>query len=218
MSRFWKAPVLFQDQTIYVVGGGPSLTGVDLSGLASRRTITVNNAYQIVPRPDVVFYCDSRWWGWHKAEVQARGFPRIITTASASHMHRDPGSCRMNRAYTYGVEGGLGLSDQPDTLCGPDGGSQAINLAYLLGASRIVLLGFDMGFDAGRAHWHEDHPILTPESNYIERFLPTYPALIDALRQRGVEVLRVGPSRLDFIDEISLADAVRLNDRRRQIL
>lgn len=42
---------------------------------------------------------------------------------------------------------------------GGNSGFQAINLAYLFGAARIVLLGFDMQCgDDGLSHWFGDHP------------------------------------------------------------
>jgi hypothetical protein len=40
---------------------------------------------------------------------------------------------------------------------GGNSGYQAVNLAWLFGAARIVLLGFDMGATGGRLHWHKDH-------------------------------------------------------------
>jgi hypothetical protein len=42
---------------------------------------------------------------------------------------------------------------------GGNSGFQAINLAYLWGASRIVLLGFDMQVDqiSGASHWFGEH-------------------------------------------------------------
>jgi len=42
---------------------------------------------------------------------------------------------------------------------GGNSGFQAINLAYLWGASRIVLLGFDMQVGrGGESHWFGSHP------------------------------------------------------------
>jgi hypothetical protein len=42
---------------------------------------------------------------------------------------------------------------------GGNSGFQAINLAYLWGAKRIILLGFDMQVSpAGDSHWFGEHP------------------------------------------------------------
>lgn len=41
---------------------------------------------------------------------------------------------------------------------GGNSGFQAVNLAFLWGASRIILLGFDMQMTAGKHHWFGKHP------------------------------------------------------------
>ena len=58
-----------------------------------------------------------------------------------------------------------GLSRDADTVhSGGNSGYQAINLAYHLGATRIILLGFDMFCHGGRSHWFGDHPASFPNS------------------------------------------------------
>lgn len=225
MSRFWRAPVLWQNDTVFIIGGGPSLKTLDLTALNQRRpdqrVIAVNNAFRLVDQPDVIFYADTRWWGWNKADI-ALEFPgRIISTCSASVVHLDPRVCRMGRDYRYDsrhMAPGevVSLTDDPTLLSGPDSGSMAMNLAYHFGASRIVLLGFDMGFVEGESHWHPDHQVPSVESNYTDLFAPHYPGLVAALQKRGVDVIRCTPSRLDFIPEADFAAALALPPHRRE--
>lgn len=62
------------------------------------------------------------------------------------------------------------------------GGSSAymaVNLAYLMGAARICLLGFDMQYTDGKSHWHGDHkktgnPPKHELAKWAERFTPLY--------------------------------------------
>ncbi len=50
---------------------------------------------------------------------------------------------------------------------GDNSGYQAVNLAYLLGAERIILLGFDQMVTGKQRHWFGDHPgHMNVESNY----------------------------------------------------
>lgn len=53
-----------------------------------------------------------------------------------------------------------GLSAAPDYIhTGKNSGYQAIGLAYLFGAARVILLGFDFSVGPrGERHWHGDHP------------------------------------------------------------
>lgn len=218
MPRFWKCPPLWEGSTAFVIGGGASLKGLDLSVLRGRRVIAVNNAFKLVPFADILFFADTRWWRWNGADLGAWG-GRIVSTCKMGEAFLDRRIQRMNRDYRFDRRQKLldyvPLSEDPTSLSGPDSGYMAINLAYHLGAARIVLLGFDMGFTGGEAHWHPDHPIETRESNYRDIFLPTYPGLIEALKTRGVEVIRCTPSRLDFVPEIPLEEALTLPDRQR---
>lgn len=52
-----------------------------------------------------------------------------------------------------------GLLKATDAIAtGQNSGYQAIGLAHLWGASRILLLGYDFGFSGAKRHWHGDHP------------------------------------------------------------
>ena len=52
-----------------------------------------------------------------------------------------------------------GLSRKQGVLHrGSNSGYQAINLAYLMGATRIILVGFDMMMEGTKRHWFGDHP------------------------------------------------------------
>lgn len=73
---------------------------------------------------------------------------------------------------------------------GGNSGYQAINLAFMWGARRIVLLGYDMQRTGGRTHWHGDHgnglPSLTADLKEWRRRMIQLG--ID-LRTHGVEVI-----------------------------
>lgn len=198
----------WRGETAYIIGGGPSLKGMDLSGLRGQRTIALNNAYQIVPEPDILFFADARWWIWHRDRVPANFAGRIITPSPTE----DPRVERLLRDMRFEA-GGPVISDYPDHVSGHDSGYQAMNLCVHLGVARIVLLGFDMGFLGGTAsHWHEGHPVPTKETNYTKAFGPLYPALVAAIRAKGIEVVRATPSTLTFIPERPLADLLADDD------
>jgi hypothetical protein len=101
------------------------------------------------------------------------------------------------------------LSMNPTTLClGQNSGYQAINVAVLLGARKILLLGYDMqrGEDGAR-HWHEDHKIPTP--NFYPKFLKHFPTMIEPLAAAGVEVWNcTRRTALDAFPKVSLEDAL----------
>ena len=69
-------------------------------------------------------------------------------------------------------------------------GAQAINLAYLLGARRILLLGFDMRRAAGTpSHWFGEHPPALNRPNTYERWVQGMWRMAYDLSEAKVEVL-----------------------------
>jgi hypothetical protein len=91
------------------------------------------------------------------------------------------------------------LSGDPRKVFGGNSGHGALNIAFLAGAHRILLLGFDM--TAARGHnWHADHISHATEVRYgiwISRFREA----ATELDRRGVEVLNCSPgSSLDCFD------------------
>lgn len=86
------------------------------------------------------------------------------------------------------------LSDVPNAICtGHNSGYQALNIAYLAAAARILLLGFDMRFTDGRSHWHAGHPHKTPETNYTAVYAPFFVTTVPQLIARGVDVVNCSP-------------------------
>lgn len=108
--------------------------------------------------------------------------------------------------------GGADFSREQNTLgTGMNSGYQAINLAALAGAGRIVLVGYRMRpLEDGRIHWFGDHPIKTHPSifscmlqafNRLARKLPpgleivnaTCGSALDCFPKRDLESLLSDP-------------------------
>lgn len=87
-----------------------------------------------------------------------------------------------------------GLSEKPNTLhTGSNSGYQAINLAVLAGAKRILLLGCDMRFSQGKSHAHNGHPHKHPESSYTG-YARNFASMVPQLKKLGVEVVNCSMS------------------------
>ncbi len=68
-------------------------------------------------------------------------------------------------------------------------GQGAINIAYLFGAKRIVLLGYDMRMVAGQHNWHSKHKGATSHKRYSDVFGPAITKAAKVLKEKGVEVI-----------------------------
>ena len=71
---------------------------------------------------------------------------------------------------------------------GGNSGFQAIGLAYQLGATKIILVGYDMQYTGGKTHRFGDHP--KPLSNFvgIQNLVKRFSPLADGLRRAELPV------------------------------
>jgi hypothetical protein len=165
-------------QTIVCIATGPSLTQDDCEQIreAGLTTIVVNDAYRIAPWAHALYACDRSWWLVHHANVIQQFKGRLYS------QHQDEKELP-HLPNVQGLQGydRRGLSTQPGVIHhGANSGYQAVNLAYHLGATRILLLGYDMGFSGNKRHFFGEHPAgLGQSSDYpelIQRFRSIKPA------------------------------------------
>jgi hypothetical protein len=184
----WIMPRLFEDQTVVCIGGGPSLsqTQLDQVHASSAPAIAINNAYEVAPWAAILYGADLQWWEWHDGAREFEGI-RITTDIKAA--------ARFNLIYMPG-DRREGFSLDPARLSyGPErcsnSGYQAINLAILGGARRILLIGYDMRVVNGAAHWFGEHPNgqRSPYAAFVRGFDTTREQVI----RLGVEVVNCTP-------------------------
>lgn len=154
--------------------------------LGKAYVIAINDNWEIAPWADMLYACDGKWWDWHAEAAQHfAGWKLTQDEEAAARLGIDCIRCDKNAP---------GLSDDPHLIHGGlNSGYQALNVAYLLGAREIILLGYDMKFGRnGAAHWFGDHPdkVRSTYSNFIDQFATT----TQQLEHAGVEVYNCSPS------------------------
>lgn len=222
----WTVPREWAGETAFLIGGGPSLRGFPVDRLRGRGRVIVINRMVLpseewpgVPWADVLYFCDCGFWSTFRHEVRAiwqggrkvtlcNGWVSADGKAVPAAGGGDEDLFRLVRAIRYG------LSHDPQKLChGSSSGYQAINLAYLFGADRIVLLGYDLQPDAaGRSHAHEGYgQSASLVSHQLGVHAGAFPYLVEPLRAAGVEVLNASPSSvLNCWPKIRLETALTL--------
>lgn len=191
---------LWPGSTVVIIGGGSSLTAEDVDYVGVRRSarhlerrhlksddpdirvIAIKEAIQLAPWADLLYACDPKWWRHYTGAFTGMKFS--IEGTDAPHTPELYPDVQILRNT-----GSDGLEDDPSALrTGYNSGYQAINLAKHLGASRIVLLGFDMwsGPD-GRQNWFHK-PGLHVDSPY-PIFLQAFAAVAGLLKDAGIEVV-----------------------------
>lgn len=135
---------------IVIIAGGPSLTHEDVAlvEITDADIMGVNDAYRICNRLTYLYACDRRWWNWHWARVNEISCRKFALEDLNRH--------GVEQLIDDGVEG---ISfEWPKVRTGRNSGYQAINLSILLGYEQIILLGYDLQYTNGKAHWFGDHP------------------------------------------------------------
>lgn len=200
---YWTIKPEWKGATAVIVAGGPSVTTeqIDQLGKSDLKVIVVNNAATLVPWADMLYFCDDRWYDWHKDLV--RNFGGMRVTLENIRLQSE---LEVRCVRDYGVTGFAPKSD--GVMNGRNGGYQALHIAAWLGAARVLLLGFDMRAIDGQMHWHDEHPIRTP-ATIFDGWLSCFESLAPELQKRGVEVINCSPgSALKVFPHITLAAAL----------
>lgn len=201
----WSVPKIWSGGDCFILGGGPSLKLSDVEMLKGRHVIAVNNAYQIAPWADFCFFMDSGWFREHRERLKDFGGIKV----SIAHNVEAHGVKEMVRGKREG------LSVDPKTLNhGHNSGHSAVNLAILLGAKTIVLLGFDMKVVDGKHNWHAGHARKMRTEVYEEDYLKCFATIVKPLEQLNAQVLNtVKDSALTCFPFIDLGDYLRNGGR-----
>ena len=147
---------MFSGRTVTLIATGPSLTlqQVDAARDKGFALAGCNNVWQIVPDLELLYACNESWWTTYwSPELAAHPAAKWTTNREA--------------AAAYGLNwiaerNAPGLSSDPNIVHhGHGSGFTLLNLAFLLGAARIVLIGYDLAYSRtydGKARQIGDSP------------------------------------------------------------
>jgi hypothetical protein len=177
-------------RTSVVIASGPSLTAEDCEMVRQAReadlvrVVSVSNAWKHCAKwADAFFAADRRYWKHYLSPMLKAGVPRerLVTCCT----------------QTYGLDKialiraanrpGLGTYQ---LHTGGNSGYMGVNLAYLYGARRIVLLGFDCcnGPD-GAKHFDGSHPSPLVQAMPFGEWIKRFDKLALELKAHGAAVI-----------------------------
>lgn len=186
----------FEGQTVICVGSGPSLTDeqVRIAEESNHPIIAVNDNFKKVVHPDIIFACDIMWWYKNYLDIVDTIDPEYTElwtiTSIGSHFKKKKPlqySIPINEVGYY-QQAGLGLSKVHH---GGNSGYIAVNLAYLMGASKIILIGYDHKHTYGKAHWFGDHDMtkLRKNAEDVDRWVRNFESLSHGLNREGIDLV-----------------------------
>lgn len=156
-----------------------------------------------------MYFADGRWWEWHNEGIarpgieatevrqRFRNFAGIKVSIEGNESFKVTDTKVLRLRNVEHIQYGMVLSNQPNALAtGRNSGFQAINLAVLAGAARILLLGYDMKAEGRQMHWFGDHPQRTaPQTiagyrdgfNRLARVMPKGLQIINCSRDTALQ-------------------------------
>lgn len=165
----WTPTTDWKDREVFIIGGGDSLRQFNWSLLKQECTIGCNSAFTLGSEVcKICLFGDAKWFGIYKHELfQYAKQGGLVFTNSPQLM-----KTHLLWLWTIGrISDGLGRKE-----LGWNGhtGASALNLALILGAKKVYLLGFDMILSKeGSPNWH-NRLIDEPNTNVYKEFMKRF--------------------------------------------
>lgn len=182
----WKPEPVWKDQDAFVIGGGTSLRDFNWSLLKDENTIGCNNAFRLGPEICKICLFVDRKFIFSGPNEPRKGFYDEIEKYAKTNWVVTNDNQLMNRPEPWLKW----IPRKPKGLhydalgFNANSGASAINLALLLGATNIYLLGIDMHLSSdNKPNWHE-HLIDKPSHEVYIRMLSSFGNVSKDLREK----------------------------------
>lgn len=181
---------------VVVIASGPSLTQSDIDKTKALKTIAVNRTIFAAPHALYCYAYDDKWWEHYGDDVKKIGCKMA--------------SCSI-KSHIFGVERVPKSSGKFDGTfaIGSSSGAHAICFAIMMGAKKIILLGFDCQHTGGKRHHHEDYPKGFGNADRPERWIKEHEPISEGAKMLGVRIINcTRQSALECYEKMPLAEAL----------
>lgn len=199
---FWPVEPLYRGETIFCLASGPSLTAEVCEKVRGSRRIVVNTSCMLAPDADVLYFTDSGWYEPRREIV--KNWPGHVMAMSRTAKRELPD--KVKRIQGCGdpmfppiFRPGVAFIQQ-----GRSSGHTAVSLAISLGASKVVLLGYDMRVVDGKEHHHHEYTGPRDLDQYARDFVPGFHGWHTAALRVGVDIVNCTPG--SAVTEFPFAD------------
>jgi len=205
-------PKIWSNYPVVCIASGASLNDADVAYVYNMRmldkcrVIVVNNNYLKAPWADLLHFCDKKFFDWHtgNAAFDTLNMPMTTLADEFSDKMKERG------VYSLGIGAQAGLDMDGNKLAtGQNSGYQAVNLAFLHGCSKVILLGYDCKMTNGKMHWFGNHPVPTDPTAFKE-YLKWWQTMPPMLKKYGLDVINcTHETALDMFPRMALEDALK---------
>ncbi len=193
------APLFAPADIVLLFGGGPSLLSVSPEALAlalkAHPVVAINESAFAIPemKPSAVVSIDQQFMAHRAARLQelAQHCPVYLCPpehAAKSLQEKIPRAIFLHESQVSSWD------CQRLHRRGGSSGYGALNAAVLMGAKRIVILGYDYKRTNGRKNWHGAYT--WPQNENFAAWARAFDGLVKPFAERGIEVVNANPDSL----------------------
>lgn len=190
-KQYWTPDLRWTGETAFILGSGPSLSKDDVELLRGRHVIVVNGSYNICPWGEVLFFMDNQWFRDRKELI--KNWPGLVVSYSRVAKLELPDIVHRILTDTMPT---FPTPGSPKVRHGNNSGQTGLSLAIAMGATTIVLLGFDMKTgDDGHTHCHDEYGVPGEKDKrvYNRLFIPFFRGWNADAKAIGVTILNATP-------------------------
>lgn len=205
-NEFWPVEPIFAGRTVFCLASGPSLTREVAEQVRGYPIIVVNSSCTVAPWASVLYFTDSSWYEPRRDLVQQ--WPGLVVSMSRTAKIELPD--KVKRIQTVGdpdLQSEFPPVGSSLVRQGRSSGHTAISLAIAMGASKVVLLGYDCRVVGGREHCHDEYlvggrrdyatekedPRWNNKREYSTVFVRGYDGWMAAAARAGATILNATP-------------------------
>lgn len=185
---------MWSGRRAFVVGSGPSLQGFDRKLLTRERTIGINEEWRWTPT--IALHSDLRLLKGDGLKKGYRDDEAYLSTKSIKVYHKAHPDQEDLEApdFIFKIHSSLGVLGRTlsDGLCfRANAGLAGLNLACILGADPIYLMGFDCGALDGKTHSHAHYPPewrQIPKAYIYKRWAEAFAKVAPGIKARVVNL------------------------------
>jgi hypothetical protein len=190
-----------------IVACGPSVKNANVELLKGKfKVLAIKEALsRLVPFADVVYGCEEPWWNHVKGLPDYKGL-KLAWEGSKINFED------VHRFALFSKTHDEIMVDAPGVIgAGGHSGFQALNIAVQFGASRILLVGYDLHLNKhvhfyGRNTWSRAN---NPNDTVFPRWIDGMERAAVKLSAMGVEVINASPvSKVQSFRKASIEEAI----------
>ena len=213
MREFVDVPQVFDgEKPVFILGGGASMDGFDWSSLPPEQCIALNKAHRFCKTAAIFFFGDHKYYEREKAPHGGQDFwqfegEHLLTTADVDVHEKSRLRHIATKKSKFSTDAAYIAQPGKQPL---NTGWQAVNLAYLAGARKIILLGYDCVPGQYGHGFSWAHPS-TPGDAVYERYIKEFDDLAKSIKSKKIklEIVNANPdSALECWPKCTLEEAL----------